>query len=388
MRKPIHDLVSAVEAEVIEWRRYLHKYPELSFQERETARFVYETLQSFGHLEISRPTETSVVARLIGQQPGKVLALRADMDALPIVEENDFPFASQNPGVMHACGHDGHTAMLLGAAKVLVQLRDQLQGEVRFIFQHAEEQQPGGAREMVEAGVLEGVDEVLGIHLQSLVPVGKFVVSPGPVTANSDRFDITIFGKGGHASQPHETIDPIVIGSQIVTNLQQIVSRSCDPFEQLVISVTQFHGGTAYNVIPDTVSLKGSVRSFAEEVRVNARQSIERIVKGVAEAHRASYTFDYRMGYHSVVNDPAVTERVRKTVAEVFGASAFYEMPPSMGGEDFSAFSQVVPACYIWLGAGNKEKGIVYPHHHPRFTIDEDALIVGVKLFVHAAVGF
>ncbi|WP_277601320.1 M20 family metallopeptidase [Brevibacillus marinus] len=387
MSDQINALLEAVEADVIRWRRYFHQYPELSFQERKTAQYVYETLQSFGHLEISRPTETSVVARLIGRQPGKVLALRADMDALPIAEENPFPFASQNPGVMHACGHDGHTAMLLGAAKILVQLKDRLKGEVRFIFQHAEEQHPGGAQELVKAGVIEGVDEIIGIHLQSLIPVGKIVISTGPVTANSDRFDITIQGKGGHASQPHETIDPIVVGSQVVTNLQQIVSRGCDPFAQLVVSVTQFHGGSAYNVIPDTVTLKGSVRSLSAEVREHARQSIEQIVQGVAAAHRATYTFDYRMGYSSVVNHPEVTEKLRQIAGEVFGQSALHTMPPSMGGEDFSAFSQKVPACYVWLGAGNQAKGIVYPHHHPRFNIDEDSLIMGVKLFVHAAVG-
>jgi amidohydrolase len=225
-KENVRSLLDSVADDVIQWRRHLHKYPELSFQEEKTAAFVYERLQSFGNLELSRPTRTSVVARLVGAQPGPVIGLRADMDALAIQEENDFPFASAVPGVMHACGHDGHTAMLLGAASVLSRLRDQIRGEVRFIFQHAEEMHPGGAREMVEAGVAEGIDAMLAIHLMAYIPVGKIGIAYGPVTANSDRFEITIQGKGGHASAPHTAIDPVAIGAQVIANLQQIVSRN------------------------------------------------------------------------------------------------------------------------------------------------------------------
>lgn len=376
-------LLESVREDVIRWRRHLHQYPELSFQEEKTAQFVYELLQSFGNLELSRPTKTSVMARLIGTKPGKVIGLRADMDALAITEENDFSFASQVPGVMHACGHDGHTAMLLGAAKVLSQLRDQITGEVRFLFQHAEEMHPGGAKEMVQAGVTEGIDLMLGIHLMSQLPIGKMGLTYGAVTANSDRFDISIQGKGGHASTPHSSVDPVAIGAQVVSSLQHIVSRNADPLEKLVISITNFHGGTgAYNVIPDRAHLSGSVRSFATEVRELAVTQMEQIIKGITLAHGASYSFDYRYGYGSVINDEDVTRSVEELVTEEWGPEVLLNLPPMMGGEDFSAFSDVVPSCFLLLGAGNEEKGIVYPHHHPRFTVDEDAMQDGVKLFV------
>ncbi|MFD6441310.1 M20 family metallopeptidase [Peribacillus sp. NPDC060186] len=379
----IHDLIETVKDEVIGWRRYLHKYPELSFQEEKTAQFVYETLQTFGNLEISRPTKTSIMARLIGQQPGKVIALRADMDALPIEEENDFDFVSQNSGVMHACGHDGHTAMLLGTAKILTQLKDQIKGEVRFLFQHAEELPPGGAQEMVKAGVLEGVDMVIGTHLLSTLPLGKFGLGYGPIMAGADTFAITVVGKGGHASQPELTVDPIAIGTQVVSNLQHIVSRYHDAQEALVISVTQFHAGSAINVIPSSVSIGGSVRSFNPELRENIPIFIERIVKGITEAHGATYEFDYQFGYAPTINDEEVTRLMDETVCEVFGEESREISKPIMGSEDFSAFQKVVPGSYIVIGARNEEKGIIYPHHHPKFTFDEQALQYGVKLFVH-----
>ncbi|MED3709204.1 M20 family metallopeptidase [Peribacillus frigoritolerans] len=379
----IHDLIEAVKDEVIAWRRYLHKYPELSFQEEKTAQFVYEKLQTFGELEISRPTKTSIMARLIGQQPGKVIALRADMDALPIEEENDFDFVSQNSGVMHACGHDGHTAMLLGTAKILTQLKDQIKGEVRFLFQHAEELPPGGAQEMVRAGVLAGVDMIIGSHLLSTLPLGKISLGYGPVMAGADTFNITVVGKGGHASQPELTVDPIAIGTQVVSNLQHIVSRYRDAQEALVISVTQFHAGSAINVIPSKVSIGGSVRSFNPELREEIPNFIERIVKGITEAHGATYEFDYQFGYAPTINDEEVTRLMDETVCEIFGEKSREISKPIMGSEDFSAFQKVVPGSYIGIGARNEEKGIIYPHHHPQFTVDEQALQIGVKLFVH-----
>ncbi|MGE7665187.1 amidohydrolase [Ureibacillus composti] len=376
--------IESIQSDVIGWRRHLHMHPEISFQEEKTAQFVYETLQSFGNLEISRPTKTSVVARLIGGQPGKVLGLRADMDALAIHEENDFEFASKVPGVMHACGHDAHTAMLLGTAKILTSMKESIKGEVRFVFQHAEEIHPGGAQEMVKAGVLDGVDCMVGVHLMSTIPVGKIVLNYGPVTANSDRFDITIKGKGGHASQPENAIDPLVIGAQVVTNLQQIVARNANPQDKLVLSVTNFQAGLgAYNVIPDSVKLSGSVRSFGEEVRELTVRSMERIVKGITEAHGATYELDYRYGYGSVINEENVTKLVEETILEQWDENPLLEMPALMGGEDFSAFSNEVPSCFVLIGAGNEEKGITYPHHHPRFTVDEDSFKDGVKLFIH-----
>lgn len=381
----LNDLVQTVKDEVIAWRRHFHQNPELSFHEQKTAQFIYETLESFGNLELSRPTQNSVMARLIGSQPGKVLAIRADIDALPIQEENDFEFASKNPGVMHACGHDGHTAMLLGTAKILSGMKDQIKGEIRFIFQHAEELFPGGAEELVQAGVMDGVDFVIGTHLWSPLEYGKVGVVYGPMMAAPDTFYITIKGKGGHAALPHQTIDSIAVGAQVVTNLQHIVSRNTDPLDNLVISVSQFVGGTTHNVIPGTVEICGTVRTFDQKLRESVPGLMERVVKGITEAHGASYEFKYDFGYRPVVNDEAVTRVIEETVLEIFGEEALDMMRPNMGGEDFSAYQQKAPGTFFYVGAGNKEKGIVYPHHHPRFTIDEDALEIGVKMFVHAA---
>lgn len=381
----LNKAVEDIKDQVIAWRRYLHENPELSFHEEKTAQFVYETLLSFGNLEVSRPTKNSVMARLIGSQPGKVLAMRADMDALPITEENTFEFVSKNPGVMHACGHDGHTSMLLGTAKLLSGMKDQIKGEVRFFFQHAEEVYPGGAEEMVQAGVMDGVDMVIGTHLWSTMEVGTVGICPGPMMAAPDTFWITVLGKGGHAALPHETIDSIAIAAQVVTNLQHIVSRNADPLDNLVLSVTQFVGGTTHNVIPGAVEICGTVRSFDKNLRESVPGLMERVIKGITEAHGAGYKFKYEFGYRPVINDAEVTKLMEEVVEESLGAEWVEHMRPTMGGEDFSAFQQKAPGCFFYVAAGNKEKGITYPHHHPRFTIDEDALEVGVKMFVNAA---
>ncbi|RNB85662.1 M20 family metallopeptidase [Brevibacillus panacihumi] len=381
----LNQAVEEIKEQVIAWRRYLHQHPELSFHEEKTAQFVFDTLQSFGNLEISRPTQTSVMARLIGPEPGTVLAMRADMDALPITEENTFEFASQNPGVMHACGHDGHTAMLLGAAKLLAGMRDQIKGEIRFLFQHAEELHPGGAEEMVQAGVMEGVDLVIGTHLWAQMEYGKVGISSGPVMAAPDTFWITVQGKGGHAAIPHQTIDSIAVAAQVVTNLQHIVSRNTDPLDSLVISVTQFVAGTTHNVIPGSVEMCGTVRSFDPALRESVPGLMERVIKGITEAHGASYTFKYVNGYRPVINDEEVSRLMEEVVVETLGPEWVVKSRPTMGGEDFSAFQQKAPGCFFYIGAGNEEKGIVYPHHHARFTVDEDALEIGVKTFVNAA---
>jgi amidohydrolase len=380
----LNGLVENVREEVVGWRRHLHRNPELSFHEEKTAQFVYETLESFDNLELSRPTKTSVVARLIGTKPGRTLAIRADMDALPIEEENSFEFASKNPGVMHACGHDGHTAMLLGAAKILCGLKNKINGEVRFLFQHAEELYPGGAEEMVEAGAMDGVDAVIGIHLWAPMEVGKIGVAYGPFMASPDTFWITITGRGGHAAMPHQAVDSIAIGAQVVTNLQHVVSRSVDPLDNVVVSVTKFTGGTTHNVIPGTVEMLGTVRTLDPEVRKKIPEIMERVVKGITEAHGASYGFEYQFGYRPVINDEEVTRVIEETVREVLGGETLEVMRPNMGGEDFSALQQKAPGTFFYVGAGNEDKGIVYPHHHPRFTIDEDALPYGLKMCTNA----
>ncbi|GIO07213.1 N-acyl-L-amino acid amidohydrolase [Brevibacillus reuszeri] len=378
-------LAAEVAEQVVAWRRYLHQHPELSFQEDKTSQYVYEMLESFGNLELSRPTKTSIVARLIGSEPGKVLGIRADIDALPIHEENEVPYASSQPGVMHACGHDGHTAMLLGAAKILSGYKDKIKGEVRFIFQHAEELPPGGAAEIVRSGAADGMDSIIGIHLASYLPVGKFGVLYGALTSSTDRFDITIQGKGGHSSQPEMTVDPIVIGASVISHLQQIVSRNVSALDKVVISVTMLNAGTAYNIIPDTLTITGSTRCFDEEIRKNIPIWIEKIVKGITDAHGASYEFKYSLGYTSVVNDQKVTKLMEDTIRERWGEEDIVFIDPVMPGEDFSEYLKKAPGCFIQLGAGNPEKGFTYPHHHPRFDFDEDCLVRGVELFIRAA---
>jgi amidohydrolase len=378
-------LMEGVREEVVWWRRHLHRNPELSFHEKETSQFVYETLRTFGNLELSRPTPTSVVARLVGAKPGRTLAIRADMDALPIEEENDFEFVSRNPGTMHACGHDGHTAMLLGTAKILASMKDEIAGEVRFLFQHAEELFPGGAQELVDSGVMDGVDTVIGAHLWASLPVGKLGVAYGPMMGSPDTFWITIKGRGGHGAMPHQAVDSIAIGAQVVNNLQHLVSRNIDPIDNVVVSVTKFTGGTAHNVIPGCVEMLGTVRTLDPEVRKRVPELMERIVRGITEAHRASYEFEYQFGFRPVVNDEETTRAIEDTVREVFGEEALEIVRPTLGGEDFSALQQKAPGTFFWVGAGNEEKGIIYPHHHPRFTVDEDAFPYGMKLFVNAA---
>ncbi len=386
----IAGFVEQTKEDMVKWRRHLHQYPELSFHEEKTSQFVYDTLQSFGNLEVTRPTKTSVMARLVSQHPGETIAFRADMDALPIQEENSFEFVSKNPGVMHACGHDGHTAMLLCTAKILSGLRNRLKGEIRFLFQHAEELPPGGAIEMVEAGVMNGVDKVIGLHLLPTMETGTLAVDAGPMHSAVDNFDIKIIGKGGHGASPHETIDSLAIAAQVVSNLQHIVSRNADPSDVLALSVTKINGGAtdssaAYNVIPETIELGGTVRSYNVKLLGTIPKLMERIIKGITDAHGATYEFKYKKGYLPVINDKQVSDDVRDSLIEVFGAEAVQKAKPIMPGEDFSAFLQKAPGTYFYVGDGNKAKGMVYPLHHPRYTIDEDALEIGVKAFLGLA---
>ena len=375
----------AVRDTVIAWRRQLHQNPELSFHEERTAQFVADTLASFGSLEISRPTPTSVVARLDSRRPGPVLAMRADIDALPIEERNTHDFTSRNSGVMHACGHDGHTAMLLGAARVLVARRDELAGEVRFVFQHAEELNPGGAEELVKAGVLEDVDMIIGAHLWLPMPYGQVGVRAGALMASPDNFTITIVGSGGHAAIPHETTDSIAIAAQVITNLQHIVARNVDPLAPAVVSVTRIAGGTTYNVIPGQVELAGTVRTFDPALRARIPELMKRIVAGITAAHGASFTFDWDAGYRAVINDEQASDLLRRAVVRALGTDVLVEATPTMGGEDFSAYQQKVPGSFFFIGARNEERGITNPHHHECFDLDERALDSGTRIFVAAA---
>lgn len=376
----------SVREEVIAWRRYLHQHPELSFHEERTAQFVADTLAGFGGLDIFRPTPTSVVARLISTRKGKALAMRADLDALPIEEKNAHDFVSTAPGVMHACGHDGHTAMLLGAAKVLTSRRHELAGEIRFIFQHAEEIPPGGAEELVRAGVMDGVDMVIGAHLWSPLGFGKVGVKAGPLMASPDAFRITILGSGGHAASPQQTVDSIAVAAQVVTNLQHIVARNVDPLASAVVSVTRIMGGgDAYNVIPGRVELGGTVRTFDESLRARVPELIERIVAGVTSAHGARYELTYERGYRPVINAAEAADLLERAVVRALGEDALVEATPTMGGEDFSAYQTKAPGAFFFIGARNEDRGIVQPHHHECFDVDERALDFGTRIFVAAA---
>ena len=375
----------SVRETVIAWRRHLHQNPELSFHEERTAQFVADTLASFGDLEITRPTPTSVVARLIGARPGPVLAMRADMDALPIDEKNSHDFVSRHPGVMHACGHDGHTSMLLGAAKVLGARKGELAGEVRFVFQHAEELNPGGAEDLVKAGVMDGVELVIGAHLWLPMPYGQVGVKSGALMASPDNFVITITGSGGHAAIPHETTDSIAIAAQVITNLQHIVARNVDPLASAVVSVTRIAGGTTYNVIPGQVELAGTVRTFDPALRARMPELMKRIVAGITAAHGASFSFEWDAGYRPVINDERASELLRRAVVRALGSGVLVDAIPTMGGEDFSAYQQKVPGSFFFIGARNEERGITNPHHHECFDIDERALDSGTRIFVAAA---
>ncbi|MDQ3894752.1 MAG: amidohydrolase [Actinomycetota bacterium] len=368
------------------WRRHLHRHPELSFHEHQTARYIEERLASFGGLELSRPTPTSVVGRLVTGRGGPVLALRADIDALPILEESALPFASERDGVMHACGHDGHTAGLLAVARLLLGLRGQLRGEVRFLFQHAEEQLPGGARELIAAGVLDGVDFVVGCHLVTSLELGAVAVPVGPFMAAPDTFSIVVEGRGGHAAAPHDTVDPVAIAAQLVTNLQHVVARETDAGERVVVSVTRIAGGSADNVVPESVELGGTVRTFSTELRDRTRAAMERVGAGVTRAHAAGYRFEYAEGYLPVDNEPALARRVTGAVRRTLGEDAVVtDSPPVMYGDDFSAYQREAPGVYFHTGARSEETGAVFPHHHPRFTFDERAMENAVAAFVETA---
>lgn len=367
---------------VVGWRRYMHQHPELSFQEEKTAAFIVDKLTSFG-LEVRTGIGGhGVVAVLEGSERGPSIALRADFDALPIADEKDVPYKSLYDGVMHACGHDGHTAALLGTAKVLSQYRDQLKGTVYFIFQHAEELPPGGAKAMVEEGILDDVDAVFAIHLATDVPVGKIAVGAGFQMAAVDKFTIMIHGKGGHGARPHEAVDSIVIGSEIVGSLQKIVSRRINPLKAGVVTVGQFHAGSAFNVIADSARIEGTVRSFDEDVRDLIEEEIRSIVEGIVSGAHASYSIDYLRGYPALFNHPKETEEVKTLLAHSFGEDTVIEMEPSMGAEDFAYFLKAKPGTYFKVGARNEQESTQYPHHHPKFDFDEQALLMMQKSFI------
>ncbi len=389
--------------QVITWRRHIHQYPELGFQENLTAQFIHEKLTAWGIEHTTGIAGTGIVALIHGDEPGPVLAIRADMDALPIQEENDVEYRSQHPGKMHACGHDGHIAIALGTAHHLANHRHTFSGTVKFIFQPAEEG-PGGAKPMIDAGVLANptVDALIGLHLWQQLPLGTLGVREGALMAATETFDCTILGRGGHGAIPQQTIDSIVVAAQIVTTLQTIVARNIDPIESAVVTIGQLNAGTARNVIADTAHFSGTVRYFSPQYADYFSHRIEQIIKGICDLHGATYELSYRKLYPPVVNDPAITQLVRSCAEAVLsGVQPLTTTTPdpsqssgviahcqTMGGEDISYFLRSVPGCYFFVGSSNSAKGLTFPHHHPRFDIDETALAIGMEMFVRSVERF
>lgn len=374
--------VLAIEPEMIAARRWLHEHAERSFEEHETTAWLEKQLQKLEGITVDRPNKTGLVAHLHGTKAGMpaVLGIRADIDALPMPELSGLPYASKNEGVMHACAHDGHAAILLAAAACLSHSRGSFCGEVRFFFQHAEELPPGGAIEMIRAGAAEGVDAMLSLHLSSNFPTGAYGIRPGILTANVDRFDITVRGHGGHCAFPEQCSDPIVAAAQLVLALQTIVSRRMAAAEPAVVSVCKIEGGTAYNIIPDEVRLTAAVRSFGREARAHIEREVRRIAQGIGDSCGVTCEVVYDEGYPSVINDPALTELAEEMVLSRFPASQVLHIDRLMPGEDYAYFvTPERPGFFMELGSGNAEKGCAAPHHNSAYRLDEDTLRYGLQ---------
>lgn len=368
--------------QMVEWRRYLHMHPEVSFEEKKTSAFVEARLREMGYEVTSGMGGHGVMAVLIGGQPGKTVVLRADMDALPIQDEKNCDYKSTVEGVMHACGHDGHTSILLAAASYFKEIQKEVRGEIRFLFQPAEEVCPGGALGMIEAGALDGADVIYGLHLWTPLPLGTASSTPGPVMAAADEFFIDIIGRGGHGGMPHVTADAVVTGSALVMQLQSIVSRSVDPLQPAVVTVGTIQGGSAQNVVADRCRITGTVRTFDEDTRQLIRTRFETITRMTAEAYGTEAIIQYLSGYPAVVNDEKEAERFFHTAPRIFGEDQVRLSPKIMPAEDFAYYLREIPGCFMFIGAGNAEKDAVYPHHHPKFDFDEDAMLHGLKLMI------
>jgi amidohydrolase len=376
----------SIKSWVIELRRDFHKHPEPSWREERTSTRVEETLKSLG-IETHRIARTGVLGILRGSAPGRRVALRADMDALELTERTGAPYASENPGIMHACGHDAHTASLLGAARALTESRDALKGDVVFLFQPAEEVAEG-AKSMIEAGAMNGVDAVFGVHVFGVLPVGKVGIIEGPMLAGFGRFKVTFKGVGGHGAMPHLAVNTITPACQAYLGFQAIVSQEINPADPAVLTVGQIHGGTRFNVIADETWFEGSTRFFKPEVGKMLDERIERLARATAEAHRATATVEYQAALPPTINDPGMARLAREAASEEFGPDCLTTFEPVMGSEDFSFFANVVPGVFVGVGAGNVGKGLTFANHHPQFDIDEDCLDMATRLYAAFARAF
>ena len=380
---PIVNRAADLQPEIQAWRRDIHEHPELGYEERRTSAFVAERLREFGCDEVVTGLGgTGVVGVIKGRKPAgngnvKVIGLRADMDALPIEEATGLPYASRTSGKMHACGHDGHTAMLLGAARYLAETRN-FAGQAVVIFQPAEEGGFGAAA-MIKDGLFErfAIDQVYGMHNGPGIPVGCFAIRPGPIMASTDAVNIHIEGRGGHAARPHLSIDSVMVGAQLITALQSIVSRSVDPLEAAVVSMCEFHAGNARNVIPQTAEIRGTVRTLTPEVRALVEKRVREVVDGVAQMTGARIDLEYLRGYPVVVNHAAQTDFAIKVAEDVAGNGNVQEMPPLMGGEDFAYMLEKRPGAFIFCGNGDSA-GL----HHPAYNFDDEAIVFGTSYWI------
>ncbi|AKS70022.1 N-acetyl-L,L-diaminopimelate deacetylase [Staphylococcus schleiferi] len=368
------------EQDMIETRRYLHQYPELSFQEKHTHDYIVERLQKLNFQIDAHVGQNGILARILGEEPGPTIALRADFDALPIDDLKDVPYRSKVPGVMHACGHDGHTSILLTVAELLHEHQSELKGTVVLIFQYGEELTPGGAQEMIADNALMGVDKIYGNHLWTGYPTGTIHTRPGPMMAQPDEFHITLFGKGGHGAKPHETIDPIVILAEFILSAQKIVSRTIDPVKQAVLSFGKIEAGNADSVIPDTATCQGTVRTFDSEVQTHIYHKMDKLLQGLALANDITYSFDYIKGYLPVYNHEASAETVKKAANAL--NFRYHDSDLMMVGEDFSFYLKARPGAFFFTGCGNPQKETDWPHHSPHFDIDESAMKYAVSTFM------
>lgn len=381
----IRSLIFAETARTIATRRDLHRIPETAFNEHKTSVFVAERLRSLGLEVRTGIAGTGIVGLLRGGNPGPTVMLRADMDALPMTEATGLPFASTHEGVMHACGHDGHMAMALGAAAVLAPLREQLSGFVKFVFQPAEEG-PGGAKPMIEEGVLRDpdVDVCVGCHLWPGMPEGYLGVKSGPIMAAMDRFDLTIVGQGGHGAMPHLCVDALEVGTQVVSALQRLVSRKMDPLSPSVVTVGSFHSGSTFNVIPSKAELSGTTRTFDRDIWVSWPERMETVIRGVCEAMGAGYDFRYTQGYPPTINDKRVAEEVRECAVAAVGENQVVAPASTMGGEDMSFYLEQIPGCFFFVGIGREG---AEPLHNPGFDFDERALDTGIEVLCRIVLG-
>ena len=389
MSESLKSEIKAIEDEVIALRRDFHQHPEIGLQEDRTAKAIADYLKNLDLPVITNVGKTGVVGRLQGKNPGKTLMIRADMDALPIQEQNQVPYRSKNDGIMHACGHDGHTAILMATAKILNNHRDEISGNVKFVFQPGEEGYDG-ARLMIEDKVMEDsqVDAVIGLHISSATPVGKISVQEGPVMASSDAFSIRVYGEMGHGAHPESGVDAIFISGNVITSLQSLVSREVSALNPVVVHIGMIKGGTAGNIIADRVTMRTVVRTLDVDLRKSLHQRLDRILQGITSAYRGSHRIRYLGGVGPVVNHPAMTDLVRAEALKTVGSENVLSQKPTMGSDDVARFLEAVPGCYFSLGAANKEKGIQYPIHNPRFDIDESSLVFGIETMVRSALTY